>query len=298
MRRPLIYLIILHIFVNELYAQGCSDGGVCTAGNLKPENSVSDTSSFAGVTFIYGQGENKVNILTLQPELNFNFIKSALEIKLPFHFIYGELSNRSGIGDPVITYTHEILKRKKLAMNFFGGLRISTGRGDEAEGELPLPMVYQENLGTTDILIGLSGRLKNFLSFGIGIQQPVINYNRNEFFEQAGGEYSSYFNSYHLNRKGDGIVRADGLASVGKLNLTAGVVWIYHLSDDEITGEYAIVPAKGSKGTTLNATAGFSYSTPKIQFSLTGAAPFVTRNNRPEGLTRHWVVGMTLKGTI
>jgi hypothetical protein len=159
----------------------------------------------------------------------------------------------------------------------------------------PLPMPYQKGLGTTDVIAGIALQHRGWLSLSAGYQQPVIQYNRNGYLASLASpsdkEYGAYFDSRRLDRRGDVLFRADGRYAYRQWSVSGGPLFIYHLGQDRITNLAGIeTDLKGSEGLTLNLTAKIARQGKRSLWELGGGMPFAVRDNRPDGLTRHWVI--------
>ncbi len=278
-------------------AQGCSDAGFCTAGALHtpmpgPDSLQKDRGSIA-FSGTVGKGENSTRISIFQAEGRFAISPGVmLEAKISCYNATGDLGSHTGIGDPIITCSGNLWQRKNLRLTGVAGLRVSLGKSDAGNSAgHPLPMPYQSNLGTTDLITGLTLSWKNYLSIAAGWQQPIVQYNDNGYdagnFPGEETAYHAYFNSRRLRRKGDVLLRADGRYTYRKIDIAAGPLLIAHLGKDRIiNGEDREVDVAGSDGYTLNITGSVGYKFKRQYVMLSGGAPLVVRKNRPDGLTR------------
>ena len=84
------------------------------------------------------------------------------------------------------------------------------------------------------------------------------------------------------------------------MSASAGLLFIYHLANDSYTDVLGNrVTSKGSQGLTLNLN--FSSIVPvskKMDLIFIFAAPIKTRDARPDGLTREFIVMAGLKYNI
>jgi hypothetical protein len=285
------------ITVYRLNAQGCSDAGFCTAGALYSSVELDTATQYRnslGTSISIGRGEQNSTIVIPQLEYQHFWGKKVLiEVTLPYYIASGNLGSNSGIGDPIITLTRSFIRKEGLNLAATLGVRIGTGAAN-AEDKLSLPMPYQRSLGTTDLILIVKADWKNFLSISTGYQQPLVQYNENDYNAEAypleGNGYNNYFSSSNLKRKGDILLRVDGHYQRKQFRISAGPLLICHLGKDSATDlsgkEYAI---EGSDGITLNITAGLQYTFGRFVAGLTGGVPVITRKNRPDGLTRSWI---------
>ncbi len=301
---PLRIMKKLIVFASSMIAalnvqgQGCSDAGFCTAGSMHGAAST-DTASVGktGVSLTAGSGEQGTTILIPQIEWAHTIgTNTQIEVKLPFYFASGNIGEHSGLSDPTITVTKTILLNKNWTLLGTIGTRISLSNAN-ANDDMgrPLPMPYQQGLGTTDVIAGLTLQHKNWLFVSAGYQQPLIQYNHNGYLASLGTpadkEYNAYFDSRELNRRGDVLLRADVMYSYKRWSVSGGPLFIYHLGEDRITNLAGMETSlKGSDGLTLNLTAKIGYKTKRSLWELGGGTPFVVRDNRPDGLTRAFVV--------
>lgn len=273
--------------------QGCSDAGFCTIGAMK--GSITSTgNNTIGLSFGFNSGEEGTTILI--PQLEFTKAigkKSYIEANLPFVIASGDLGNNAALGDIILTYTRNIHQAKKLSFNGTLGTRVSTGNANASDNDIALPMPYQSNLGTTDLILGISAKWKHYLSAAIGYQQPIIQYNDNEYLPASlsGTQTGDYFASRHLERKGDVLLRLQGHITLKKLGISAGPLFIYHLGKDLITLQNGTTtPLAGSNGLTLNITANAYYTFSNWKADISLGTPMIVRDSRPDGLTRSMVI--------
>lgn len=292
MKQVLIFAVLI-IRSFAAAAQGCSDAGFCTAGALRPADSLQTIQNSIGASISVAKGERSTTLLIPQVEWRYSFNnKVQFEARLSFYYANGAIGSRTGIGDPILTLSNKLLENKTYSLKSTIGLRISVGdAGASDKNGRPLPMPYQSNLGTTDLIAGMSLSWKKYLSIAAGWQQPLLQYNANDYYapdfatEPEG--YGSYFSSRKLRRKGDLLFRADGSYPLNRWNFSAGPLLIVHLGKDKIKGnDRQDLLVAGSDGATLNITGTVGYKIKKSRFELTGGSPLVVRKVRPDGLTR------------
>lgn len=298
-RAVAILFLILIVCTAKAAAQGCSDAGFCTAGAMQSGQTHDNaaTSSRIGISVSAGAGENGTSIIIPQLEADVALGKRGVaEIRLPFSIASGNLGDHSGIGDPIFSYTRQLNKHgERWTIQYTLGCRISTGHADaKNENDQPLPMPYQSNLGTTDVIAGISAGYGRYLNLSAGYQQPLLQYNNNGYlpvtiYPAIPGDHD-YFASANLKRRGDVLFRTEGHCQWKKLGIAAGPLLIYHLGKDDITlANGAHIALNGSEGLTLNLAGTISYTAGKYKLSLTGGTPMIVRDYRPDGLTRAWV---------
>lgn len=302
------FTFICGLFIStKLGAQGCSDAGVCTAGSLGP-NAKRDTSGIRiTMGYSFGIGEQAVGIQSLLLQGDIQITKKAVfQLKLPLVSAAGNLGTNSGLGDVIATIATSF-GFKGIKISPFIGARIATGKADatvQVDGNaLPLPMPYQTSLGTHDILFGAGFKRKNW-SLGLGYQHP-LNGNSNGFdtsLWQGKAEAKNYFSSRNLVRKPDIILRIEKSYRLGKITFTPGLLGIYKVAEEfksvwlsGVSGPILVSqPIAGSKGLTINGMLNVAYPlNAKSSLAANVATPFKVRENRPDGLTRAFVFGLS-----
>lgn len=282
------------------FAQGCSDAGFCTAGNLAHPVAKDPTNpSSATVEYSVGSGEKNTTIQILQATARHAWKNNwVLEVKCPLYAATGGRGTVRGLGDPMATLTLPVYEKEQRHAHLVVGARVSTGRGNRksATGD-PLPMPYQPNLGTTDLILGLDFRLSDRWSAAVGWQQPIVQYNQNGYLPELDATQSAYFPARNLRRKGDVLLRCDYRASYRRFTAGGGPLLIYHVGKDQIDNPRGSkISVANSDGLTVNATAFLAYSFLRYQIEARGGRPLVVREQRPDGLTRAWVatIGLTM----
>ena len=295
------FLLVLLVSSQQfVHAQGCSDAGFCTAGAMKGGGALSDSTQRKqtwGLSLTAGAGEKATTIIIPQLEGSVGIGKQGtLDAKLPINIAKGMLGAHTGIGDLTVTYTRPLYHSatRWQLLGTFGG-RIGLGDANAGDKGQPLPMPYQASLGTTDLIAGVSALYGSHLSFAVGYQQPLLQYNNNGYLPSAiypvVSNDADYFASRHLHRKGDLLLRAEANWKWRKWRLAAGPLLIYHLGEDKISLQDGTdISLKGSEGLTLNLAGSLSYSFSKTKIDLLAGAPFIVRDYRPDGLTRAWVI--------
>lgn len=306
MSKKIALLLIVTFSGIRLMSQGCSDAGLCTAGSMK-DNGASDEKWRIGINSQYGQGDQKVNIYTQQLEISRRFSEKLLvQVKMPWINTSGNLGTNQGIGDMVLTGNYKHTVSDKLQYSFNLGFRIPTGKTGAGDIDvLPnpgrptsLPMPYQTGLGTFDVLTGMDIRYRSVWQFALGFQLPLIQNNSNNFNPNNAGAVpntSGYFYSDNLKRKADIVARIEKKFELNEsIALFANVIPIYHLGDDtQLSFNGSKLVYKQSSGLTLNTGAGLMAELSKSSvLRLSFAAPVITRKERPDGLTRHFVAGI------
>lgn len=302
-------LIIAFCCFTNIYSQGCSDAGVCSLGGLKADIN-NYHRSIITLNLQYGLGEQNVKIFTPQLEyLTRLSNKWSLQVKLPFVFASGNLGKVAAFGDITFGGIYQLYKKKNWQLSLNLGAKCPTSFANKKSKDdksnpntLSLPMPYQPGLGTYDALVGLDARYKENITMAVGFQMPVKQLNGNDFdtakvpyYEK---EKKQYFTSAQLFRRPDAIIRIDyRLKFTKNFSLYLGALPIYHLGHDRFTDTFGISHAiHGSKGLTLNIYSAIDIKILKnYSITLRYAAPAIVRKVRPDGLTRHYVIGLELK---
>lgn len=304
MSKKIILIVLLTFISQNLKSQGCSDAGLCTAGSMK-DNGADDEKWRFGINSQYGQGDQKVDIFTQQLEISRRFSdKLLVQVKMPWINTSGNLGSNQGIGDLVLTGNYKHRVSDDLIYNINLGFRVPTGKTNNgiihqsAGPAATLPMPYQTGLGTFDVLTGMDIRYRSVWQFALGFQLPLIQNNRNNFNEVRANNIpgtSGYFYSDNLKRKPDIVVRIEKKFELNKsIALFANIIPIYHVGDDSHSGFNGDkLVYQQSSGLTLNTGAGLMAELSKSSvMRLSFAAPMITRKERPDGLTRHFVAGI------
>lgn len=329
MTRPIALLSLLIIAGQfQARAQGCSDAGVCSAGPIgqlqlwqDSTADVVDYRHYAKLLYSYAIGEQGVTVVQVQPELSIGITdRLALQMKVPFISANGNLGDNSGIGDAIVSSSYAFIKESDRMFTGMLGLRLPTGSTDAMANGIPLgtavlyvfvplPMPYQTGLGTTDLLLAAQYRFKRWTT-AVAYQHVLNQANENTFSHEAWSgntDARGYFESYRLERANDLVVRVQYAYGCGRLSLQPGVLGIYHVgtdsrivrpqpsvwSNDTTPFRYNIAR---SEGLTLNLTADLRYKLSE-QWAIEAmlGTPVVTREVRPDGLTRSLVSGFALR---
>lgn len=283
-------------------AQGCSDAGVCTLHSIKnnaeAHESKDGKKNDVSVGFSYGRGERSTNNYTGYIEYTraISGTTSATG-KLGYSFITGELAKTSGPTDLFLSVNHAFDTKGKWKKSFVFGLKIPFDGADIVEDGIHLPMPYQTSLGTTDLVVAINYTRKNF-GATLAIQQPLKPVNENKFLP---GDYPSqplalkYWPTNEFSRKGDVVARVSyNFRVIERLSLRPSVLGIYHEANDTYEDNNKMRRAIfNSRGVTLNANVFLDYRLKNGDgFELSLGAPFVVREQRPDGLTRSFVASL------
>lgn len=249
----------------------------------------------------FGVGEQKTSIYSTVLEGNATIIKNKLfaQARLPHSIISGPLGSVSGFGDPVISLSYIVHNKSNSNLSFTGGVKLPVNRANIELNGLPLPMVYQTSLGSTDLLLGARYIYKHW-DLATGYQHS-FNRTHNQYLywpiPGAPAQYNLFTESRELKRADDVIFRVLRNFSWKGSTISPGVLGIYHLYNDEITSMFGDrVSVQGSKGMTLNLNlAGVIPLTYNTDLVFTFAKPVVIREVPTDGLMRVYVINAGLR---
>ena len=298
--------IFVTIFsVKQVGAQGCSDAGVCTLRSIKnnaeghePKDGKKNDIS---VGFAYGIGERSTNNYTGYFEYTRSINnRTSVTGKLGYSFINGELANTNGLTDLFLSVNHAFDANKKWQKSFVVGLKLPFDGADIVENGIHLPMPYQTSLGTTDLVIAINYNRKN-VGATLALQQPLKAINENKFLP---GDYPdeplalNYWPTNEFLRKGDVVGRVSYNFKTGeRFSVRPSLLGIYHLANDSYVDDAKNRrPLYNSLGLTLNGNLFADYRLKDGSgFELSLGAPFIVRDQRPDGLTRSFVASFEYK---
>lgn len=289
-------------FCNNAISQGCSDAGICTAGNFYANHAFTPAKKKQKneIDFAFNYGAHLKDERFYQLQANYRFIKSDgsfFEFRLPFNIAKNTSSGVSvnGIGDIVTTYNNKFSIGKTKHIDYSLGFRLSFSNADRNDrtSMYSYPMTLQTGLGTTDLIVAASYDICPYLSAGTGIQVPLLQYNKNiiPLYTLNG----AVVNGDGYRRKSDALLKLTGHYTTGKLKLNGGVLGIFHLNDDYYNTVYGKYDLINSKGTTINLNIDASYPLgKKYMIGLLYAEPIKTRSNIPDGLARSRILNTKL----
>jgi hypothetical protein len=298
--QPLTFALFILIVAHPKsgFAQGCSDAGFCTIGNLNQQHGTTINRG-QKLTLLLPLGVGDENVLIFTPGLQYDHQLSnhwAVQGKLTANYATGNLGAATGLGDIFLSGTYLFDEKKKWKTSITLGTKLPLNLGNLKTDGISLPMQYQSSLGTIDLITGFSIANEHW-QFSGGWQQPLSGINRNNFLPEYWNksEAEKYPPSNDFKRKGDILLRVAYTIHVKqKFTLTTGLLGIYHISEDtyvnaNISNNPIII--RGSQGLTLNATlAGFWKVSDHIMIGFSAGAPLLFRDVRPDGLTRSIVV--------
>jgi hypothetical protein len=290
-----VFSIALFFSFQLVWSQGCSDAGFCTIESFKPGdlNYSENYKNQIRVGVSFGQADYDISILSNYIEFSRN-VNDKLRLNSKFTSIYqtGNGISVFGLSDIFLNANYSLTDQ----VNFTLGAKIPLNNASRQHQGLPLPMDYQSSLGTLDLIAGLGYNI-NKLQLLFAIQQPLTQ-NSNEFISgqhPADSELNMIQSTRNYIRKGDLMARISWPFSLSpKLQLNLSLLPIYHLANDQYTDiEGDKKEIEGSRGLTLNSNIFLDYKLNNQNFlQMNFGMPFITRDSRPDGLTRHFLVSL------
>lgn len=303
-------LLLLLLTAALAFGQGCSDAGFCTMGAMKPDQPYNKRIKvkLKTVELSYYRGTTTLTPIVYVTNLDFNFSlnsRNALQIKVPYQWVSGQLANTASIGDISLCYTRNLFSSDRFDINASLGAKIPSNNSNFTDGINPLPMYYQTSLGTYDFIAGISMINRQWL-FATGIQVP-LNQNGNQFdwhrwqsTDPAELTYiQKYPNSTDLKRGIDIMLRVERNFRLSRFNFSVGLLPIYRIVADEITNFQGIRTSKDAKGNVAQGlalswivTTGYNFNARSGVRLLVGHK-IVQREFSPDGLTRELVSSLS-----
>ena len=277
---------------NILIGQGCSDAGICTLDALKPNTSqaVSPEKNQIKMGLSYGAADHSITVLGQYLEYNRQLTgKWGLDVKTTALSQRGNDISAFGMSDLFVNTHFAVNRAAKLTL----GVKVPLADGNRIADGRPLPMDYQSSLGTLDLIAGITWEIRRF-QLVAALQQP-LSQNQNTFFAEdypVGSPLQSIASTNGFQRSGDVLLRVAYPFHIGqKLNITPGILPIYHLANDTYTAKNGAETAiEGSKGLTVNGNVYVDYAiNDSNALQLNVGMPFVVRAARPDGLTRAYI---------
>lgn len=279
-------------------AQGCSDAGFCTLSSFSP-GKLNDRKSFSNelkLGFTYGKADNYISVFGTYLEYS-RKVKNSFGVTAKVTSLGQKGNNVSvfNLSDIYITADYKTGKQTQLS----SGIKIPFTTGNKTRNSLPLPLDYQSSLGTFDIIVGIKYTIKSF-QLSAALQQPVSQ-NNNRFIATdypSGSPLKGFQTTNKFKRSGDVLARLSYFLMISeKVKLSPGLLAIYHLKNDQFTDE-AVQEKEiiGSRGLTLNGNLYLDFRVnQKSGLQLSFGSPFITRDARPDGLTRSFVTAIEYK---
>lgn len=295
-RRLGFFMIIgLSAIIHFARGQGCSDAGFCTLSSFK-QGGLDSNSRFKNQLKIgvsYGSADHSISIFGTHIEYHRSLNKKlVLNAKIASLSQSGNGVSVFGFSDLFLNADYSVSTIGKITLGF----KLPLNDGSKFRDNLSLPMDYQSSLGTLDLLFGISRELNKFHT-ALAFQFPLAQ-NQNEFFAEdypAGSPLKQFQTTNRFIRRGDVMVRvAYPIPVKNKFKITPGLLPIIHLGKDKYTDKQgAERTIDGSQGLTLNGTVHFDYEmNDNHSFQLNAGVPFIVRKQRPDGLTRGFIVAL------
>lgn len=279
-------------------AQGCSDAGFCTINSFKPQlaDSSKNGKNHLKIGGFFGSADNSISVYGNYVEFYRQVsAKVALDAKITSLGQSGNNISVFSLSDLFLNLNYRLTNQLQMTV----GTKIPFSQANQSNNNLPLPMDYQSSLGTFDLILGV-GYTINKLQLVAALQQP-LSQNNNQFLASQypiNSPLRKFQSTNQYSRKGDVLVRiAYPLTLHSKLKMTASLLPIYHLGNDQFRDELnRLTDIQGSKGLTLNGNLFFDYvfnATNSLQLNV--GTPFVVRDVRPDGLTRGFILNLEYK---
>jgi hypothetical protein len=233
-----------------------------------------------------GGADHNITIVSIYKEYNYKKDNYSFGAKATFMAQIGSQVQTGNIGDIYITNGYSFFKDFNATL----GIKMPLTDGNLTKDKNILPLDHQSSLGTVDLILGASYKIKN-VQVALGFQQP-LSQNRNQFSsENVIGTFENYQTTRNYKRAGDVMLRVSYPFEFNKFKITPSVLPIYHLSNDLYTDATNVErEISGSQGLTINGNVYFDYKlNNKNAFQFNFGMPFVTRTARPDGLTRKWI---------
>jgi hypothetical protein len=296
MKNTILKVVLIALcFCNvNTFAQGCSDAGFCSIGNAFKDHDEAKKNSL-DLGLVYGIAEEDVTVysqyVTYTRSVNENF---GISLKLTASTANGNFGTISNLGDAFVTGNYKFKSSsedKKWAVLF--GFKAPFNTANKKINGFPIPMDYQSSLGTFDLIAGTNYTVKKW-DFNVAFQIPIINANKNSF------QGNSVFKTTNLfERKADVLFRTTYTlkSNSEKFTFKPNALFIFHTAEDSFENNFGKREnIKGSSGLTINANVIINYKingNSSIETSL--ASPLLVREERPDGLTRKFTLGLNYK---
>lgn len=287
---------------SNLLAQGCSDAGFCSVGNLGVHATNQEAKKhYLQLTTSMGIGDD--DVFVFNPTLEYGTQLGRhwqAQGKVTANYASGNLGDAFGASDVFLSGTYLSKPSRKWQKTFTLGIKLPLNQSNIEKNGLSLPMQYQSSLGTIDIISGIAVTSARW-QFAAGWQQPVSGINLNHFLPVYYSDKAAmaYPPTNDFDRKGDVLLRSTyNFKALHKLSFNTGLLAIYHLGKDTYINanvQNKPIAIKGSQGLTLNATVSVKYPIgTKFEIGLSSGIPLVIRDVRPDGLTRSFVIAPSI----
>ena len=225
-----LYFTLVSIFLGThcitANAQGCSDAGFCTIGDLSHG---ADESKKLKIAFVLPVGRGDDGVLVVTPAVQMDNAVSdhlTLQTKLTFNYATGNLGSIAGFGDFYLSGSYRFGSSATTRISTTLGLKVPLSNGGLSVTEGPLPMQYQSSLGTLDLLIGATFSHTGW-GLSVGYQLPLTGENGNQFLpsEWTIPDAINYPPTNAFDRQPDLLLRFSKEASFSNLLLNLGLLY-------------------------------------------------------------------------
>ncbi|WP_421762891.1 hypothetical protein [Ekhidna sp.] len=310
--RRLFVLLIASMISYQSYSQGCSDAGFCTMGAMKPDQNYSKRIAIKlrSIEFNYYKGTSLLTAVIQAATVDFNLginDFSAIQIKVPYMWVSGNLGETAGLGDISLSYTRLLKTHNGWSINGTLGAKIPSGDSNETVNnehtggmDAPIHMYYQPSLGSFDAVAGISALSGKWL-FATGIQIALTE-NNNQFTWAGFPNYpdpeylQSHDRGIELKRGIDVMLRVERNWRFTNFNFSLGALPIYRITKDEAilpgTDERSKLP--NTTGLALSVLGSFGYHFDvNNSIKIIQGIKLVDRDFNPDGLTRDDVLSIS-----
>jgi hypothetical protein len=288
----ILFSVCLLHFAQFVFAQGCSDAGVCSIYHTETDSSEMAVHQFRqGIQ--YSLGERFVHQFTWTTELSLALSpKGRLTGRMPLSTTLGNIGDYTGPGDLTLLYSHTEMNEKGARLSLTAGSRVPLSNA----GAAGLPMPFQPGLGTWDAMFAVEGEYKDF-ALQLGYQHVLQHYNANSYLPPGQPEDhrgDGFFASRNLRRGNDFLLRTQYTLRKEKWIFIPGAMLVWRLQPDTYqNAENTTVVLDQSQGPTVNIVLRSQipvHENHSLDILLAG--PVFARKQRPDGLTRLLVLGI------
>lgn len=245
------------------------------------------------IGMIYGKADYSISVIGNYFEYNLRLSENfGMDFKINTISQNGNGISTYGLSDIFINANYSLIENFNISL----GAKIPLSKSNNKKDDIVLPLDYQPSLGTYDIIFGLAYQIEKF-QLAAAVQYPLTE-NENQFKSSdypTSSKLSEFQSTNKYKRGWDVILRVSYPIDLTKdLLLTPSILPIYHMANDKYSlNSINELQIEGSSGLTLNGNVYFDYELSSNQaLQLSFAMPFITRENRPDGLTRAFVANL------
>jgi hypothetical protein len=204
--KKILLVFGLILSVNYMFAQGCSDAGICSINHSfqSDEKQFKNTLEFAT---IYSLGE--ADLVYFSPYISYTKRfneRFSFTSKVTFSTANGSFGTRSSVWRCICYWKLHFQRKNKKQWSVLTGFKFPFTASNLKINGYSLPLDYQSSLGTIDLFLGTNLNYKRW-DFNAALQLPIVNLNKNSYFKEYGG--TDDFPSTNLfERKPDALMRA------------------------------------------------------------------------------------------